>query len=73
MALLGRIAPPSTALDPIEPGAVLGREHELKAPLGSRRQPSLRLPRYVRRVIVEDDLDRGYRGVGGIQQIKEFG
>src|SRR5215469_10308137 len=33
------------ALDEIEPGAVLGREHELKAPLGSRRQPSLGLPR----------------------------
>src|SRR5215813_1023826 len=41
------------ALDEIEPGAVLGREHELKAPLGSRCQPSLGLPRDVRRVIVE--------------------
>src|SRR5215471_19453355 len=60
------------ALDEIEPGAVLGREHELKAPLGSRRQPSLGLPQDVRRVIVEDDFDRSHRGVGGIQHIEEF-
>ena len=59
-------------LDEIEPGAVLGGEHELKASFGSRRQPSLGLPRDVRGVIVEDDLDRGRGGVGGLQHSEEF-
>ena len=59
-------------LDEIEPGAVLGGEHELKASFGSRRQPSLGLPRDVRGVIVEDDLDRGRGGVHGIERVEEF-
>lgn len=52
------------ALDEIEPRPVLGGEHELKASLGLRRKPRLGLLRNVRGVIVEDDLDRGRRGVG---------
>jgi hypothetical protein len=59
-------------LDEIEPRAVLGGEHELKAPFRSRRQPSLGLLRDVRGVIVEDDLDPGHRGVGSIQHTEEF-
>ena len=58
--------------DEIEPGPVLGGEHELKASLGSRRKPRLGLLRNVRGVIIEDHLDRGHRGVGGIQHIEEF-
>src|SRR5689334_18480366 len=42
-------------LDEIEPGAVLGGEHEPKASFRSRRQPSLGLLRDVRGVIIEDD------------------
>jgi hypothetical protein len=60
------------ALDEIEPRPVLWGEHELKAPLGSRRQPSLGLLRNVRGVIVEDDLDCGRGGVGGLQHSEEF-
>jgi len=59
-------------LDEIEPGPVLGGEHELKASLGSRRQPSLGLLRNVRGMVVEDDLDRGRGWVGGFQHIEEF-
>jgi len=59
-------------LDEIEPRAVFGGEHELKASFRLRRQPSLGLPRDMRGVIVEDDLDRGHRGVGSIQHIEEF-
>ena len=59
-------------LDGIEPGAVLGGEHEPKASFRSCRQPSLGLLRDVRGVIIEDDLDRGHRGVGGIEHIEEF-
>jgi hypothetical protein len=39
------------ALDKIEPGAVLGREHELKTFVRSGRQPSLGFFGDVRRVI----------------------
>ena len=58
--------------DEIEPGAVFGGEHEPKASFRSRRQPRLGLLRDVRGVIIEDYLDRGHRGVGGIQPIEEF-
>jgi hypothetical protein len=53
-------------LDEIEPIAVFGGEHERKASFRSRRQPSLGLLRDMRGAIVEDDLDRGHRGVGSI-------
>src|SRR5207237_4185786 len=52
--------------------AVLGGEHELKASLGSRRKPRLGLLRNVHGVIVENDLDRGRGGVGGLQHREEF-
>jgi len=58
--------------DEIEPGPVLGGEHELKASPGSRRKLRLGLLRNVRGVIVEDDLDRGRGGVGGLQHSEEF-
>jgi hypothetical protein len=60
------------ALDKIEPGAVLGGEHELEAFVRSGRQPSLGFFGDVRRVIVQDDFDRRRRGVGGVEQTEEF-
>ena len=60
------------ALDKIEPGAVLGGEHELEAFVRSGRQPSLGFFGDVRRVVVGDDFDRGRRGVGGVEQTEEF-
>ena len=50
----------------------IGGEHELEAARGSRRQPGLGFAREVCRVIVENDLDRGRGGVGGIEQAEEF-
>jgi len=49
------------ALDEIEPGAVLWREGKLEASRWSSVDPSSRFFRYVRGMIVEDQLDRGYR------------
>jgi hypothetical protein len=48
---------------------VLGSEHEGEAPLGLSGEPSPGFLRDVRRVIVEDDLDRGF---GGISTVKDF-
>src|SRR5271166_1431542 len=55
------------ALDEIEPGAVLGREHEGEATVALLGEPSLRLPGDVGGMIVEDDLDCGCRRIGGIE------
>ena len=56
------------ALDKIEPGAVLGREHEPEAFVRSGLQPRLGFFGDVRRVIVEDDFDRRRRGVGVVDR-----
>ena len=55
------------ALDEIEPGAVLGREHEGEATVALLGEPSLRLPGDVGGMIVEDDLDRGRLRIGGVE------
>src|SRR5580658_370702 len=60
------------ALDEVEPRSVLGSEDELEAPFGSGREPSLGFSRNMRGVIVENDLDRGCRGVSRVEQTKEF-
>jgi hypothetical protein len=60
------------ALYEVQPGAVLRGEHELEASLGSGGEPGLGFPRNVGRVIVEDDLDRGCRGVGGIEGVEKL-
>ena len=50
------------ALDEIEPGAVLGREGEFEAAGGLLGEPSLGFLGDVRRMIVEDQLDRRMAG-----------
>ena len=49
------------ALDKVEPRAVLGGEGELEASNRSRGEPSSGFSRYVRGMIVEDQLDRSIR------------
>ena len=58
-------------LDEIEPGAVLGREHEGEAPLRLALDPCLGLLGDVGRVVVEDQLDGGLRRVGCIEVIEK--
>src|SRR5205823_5144125 len=60
------------ALNEIEPGAVFGREGELEAAARSSGEPSLGFSRDVRRVIIEDQLDRGAGGIDCIEQLEEF-
>src|SRR5215510_6444105 len=60
------------ALDEIEPGAVLGGEGKLEASDRSRGKPRSGFSRYVRGMIVEDQLDRGAYRIGGIQKLEEF-
>ena len=60
------------ALDEVEPGTVGRREGEGKAPRGMRHQPSRRLARDVRRMVVEDDLDRGVGRMGGVEELEEL-
>ena len=58
------------ALDEIEPGAVLGREYEGEASFGSLGEPSPGFLGFVGGVIVENDLDRGLRRVGGVERLR---
>jgi len=60
------------AFDKIEPGAVLWREHELEAAGALLGEPVARLLGDMRRMIVEDQLDRGLRRIGAIQQLEEL-
>ena len=59
------------ALDEIEPGAVLRGEDEGEAPLGLGGEPSCGFLGNVGRVIVEDELDRGRRRIGGVELLQE--
>jgi hypothetical protein len=60
------------ALDEIEPGAMLGRESEFEAAGGLIGEPSLGLFGDVRRMIVEDQLDRRMGRIGGIEELEKF-
>src|SRR5260370_14749334 len=51
---------------------MLGGEGELEAAVRSIGQPSLGLSRDVRRMIVEDQLDRGVCRIGCIEQLEEL-
>src|SRR5215813_8818984 len=51
---------------------MLGCEGELEAAGRLIGQPSLGLSRDVRRMIVEDQLDRGVGRIGGIEQLEEL-
>ena len=60
------------ALDEIEPGAVLGREGEFEAAGGLLGEPSFGFLGDVRRMIVEDQLDRRVGWIGGVEKLEEF-
>ena len=60
------------ALDEVEPRAVLGREGEFEAADGLIGHPSLGLLGDVRRMIVEDQLDRRVGWIGGVEKLEEF-
>lgn len=64
------------ALDQVEPGAVLWREDEAKAALGPRGEPLFGLLGHMRRLIVQDDLDRDIERIGRVELLEkadEFG
>ncbi len=58
--------------DEIEPGAVLGREGEFEAVRRLLRDPGPGLFGYVRRMIVEDQLERRVGRIGGVEKLDEF-
>src|SRR5262249_2227095 len=60
------------ALDEVEPGTMLGRESEFEAAVGLIGEPSLGLFGDVRRMIVEDQLDRRMGRIGGIEELEKF-
>ena len=60
------------ALDKIQPGAVLGREGEFEAARRLIGEPGFGLLGDVRGMIVEDQLDRRMRRIGGVEKLEEF-
>src|SRR3974377_131891 len=60
------------ALNEVEPRAVLGGEGELEASSRSSGQASSGFSRYVRGMIVEDQLDCGTGRISGIEKLEEF-
>ena len=60
------------ALDEIEPRAVLGGEGEFESTGGLLGEPSFGFLGDVRRMIVEDQLDRRMAGIGGVEELEEF-
>ena len=60
------------ALDEVKPGAMGGREGEGEAMRGLERDKGSGLLGEVRRMIVEDQLDRGVGRIGGIDKLEEF-
>src|ERR1700732_5420486 len=60
------------ALDEIEPGAVFGREGELEAARRLSGEPSLGFSGDMRRMVVENQLDRRTGRVSGIEKLEEF-
>src|SRR5215813_12232569 len=59
-------------LDEVEPGTVFGGEHKREAAVRLSGQPGLGLPRDMRRVIVQNDLDRRRRWVGRVENFEEL-
>jgi len=60
------------ALDEVEPGAVFRREGELEAARRLSGEPSLGFSGDVRRMVVEDQLDRGAGRVSGVKKLEQF-
>ena len=59
-------------LDEVEPGAVFGCEGELEAAHRFGGEPSLGFSGDMRRMVVQDQLDRGSGRVSGIEELEEF-
>src|ERR1700728_166728 len=59
------------ALNQVEPGAMLWREHEAEAALALCGKPFVGLLRHVRRMIVQNDLDRGTRRIGCVHLLEK--
>src|SRR6267378_6840382 len=60
------------ALDEVEPGAVFGGEGEREAARRLSSEPSLGFPGDMRRVVVQDHLDRRAGRVSGVEELEEF-
>src|ERR1700678_2388564 len=60
------------ALNEVKPGAVLGREGEREAPRRLSGKPGFGFSGDVRRVVVQDQLDRRTGRVSGIKELEEF-
>ena len=60
------------ALDEIEPRAMLGRDGKLEASGRSSVEPGSCFSRYVRGMIIEDQLDRGAGRISGVETLEEF-
>src|SRR6266852_2655710 len=60
------------ALDEVEPGAVFGREGEREAARRLSSEPGLGFSGDMRRVVVQDHLDRRSGRVSGIEKLEEF-
>src|SRR5215468_2174680 len=59
-------------LNEVEPGTVFGGEHKGEAAVRLSGQPGLGLPRDMRRVIVQNDLDRRRGWVGRVENFEEL-
>src|SRR5208283_4303275 len=59
------------AFDQVEPGAVLWREDKSEAAITLSGEPFVGFLRHVRRMIVQDDLDRCIGMVGSIELLEE--
>src|ERR1700736_7042492 len=60
------------ALDEVQPRTMLGREGELEAARRFSGEPSLGFFGDMRRMVVEDQLDRRTGRVSGIEELEEF-
>src|SRR5260370_12612325 len=60
------------ALDEIEPRTMLGREGKREASRRSSVEPGSCFSRYVRGMIIEDQLDRGAGRISGVEKLEEF-
>ena len=60
------------AFDEIEPRAVRGREGEFEVADRLIGEPSLGLLGKVRRMIIEDQLDRGMDRIDGVEKLEKF-
>jgi hypothetical protein len=60
------------ALDEVEPGEVLGREGEREAARWLSSEPGMGFSVDMRRMVVQDQLDRRAGWICGIEKLEEF-